>query len=349
MSTSLSPLRRLSRLGTSPGARRFLGAALSLVLVFMLAGCQDGAGSPSNGKGPPLRLGWQPPWANQGQIVTVLKTTDLLAHDGIAVEYVPFTYGGPMGEAALAGRIDIMLAGDQPVLTLLSRSDDWRIVARMTNYRSAILVPLQSPATSLEDLMGMRIATAFGSTTHRDLMRMLEDAGLKDEVQVVNVDQAEQAGVIAAGGEETWGELAAIASYDPTVAASVQKSRAKILKAWASPGLVAVRREIVEQHPDLVRSFLRAYAQAFVAYAETPEVFDDRYTTESRLALTAADYRAIAAFEPNMQARALKNVNIRLTEKFLQQLDRNADVARQLGIIRQKPDLKKMADVTLAP
>ena len=174
--------------------------ALSLVVVIAFTNCTKKTSEDFK----PLRLGWQPPWANQGQIVEVFKHTDVLSRNGVKVEYKAFTYGGPMTEAALAGEVDILFVGNQPAITLISRDPKWRIVARMVNYRSAFLVPPGSQAKILQDLLGKKVATAFGSTTHRDAVRILAEAGLEvgKNIQLVNVDQAEHVALIARGGSE---------------------------------------------------------------------------------------------------------------------------------------------------
>ena len=142
----------------------------------------------------------------------------------------------------------------------------------MTRYRSAIVVPLYSNVKKLEDLRGKKIAVAFGSTTHRDLARILRDAHLEDLVQVVNLDQAEQAGVIATGNAHRWGgELAGIATYDPTIARGLTE-KARILHAWASPALVAVREDLLKSRPEAIQGFLRAYREAYVTYALGPKL-----------------------------------------------------------------------------
>lgn len=323
----------------------FLRLSLLFLVVLVATGCSPK--TPGNSS-EPIKLGWQPPWANQGQLATILKRTDLLQQQNVKVDFVPFSYGGPVSEAAMAGQIDIMFAGEQPVLTLLSRNPDWRVVARLTRYRSAIVVPLSSTVKQLTDLRGKKIATAFGSTTHRDLVRILRDKGLEGSVQLVHLDQAEHAGVMAAGGDKQWGgELAGIATYDPAIASGVSQKKARILHAWASPALVAVREEILKSRPDALRGFLRAYREAYVTYAKNPTQANAWYTEESRLPLLDEDYAAIAAFEPNLQAQSIDEVDVRLTDSVLADTERNAEIAFEMGILKTKPDIRKLADMTL--
>ena len=96
-----------------------------------------------------VRLGWQPPWANQGQIVEVLKQFSAQGGIGSPVDFQPFTFGGPMTEAALAGRLDVIMLGDQPALRLISKDSSWRIVSRLVSYRSGLVVPPDSPLRSI--------------------------------------------------------------------------------------------------------------------------------------------------------------------------------------------------------
>jgi ABC-type nitrate/sulfonate/bicarbonate transport system substrate-binding protein len=317
-----------------------------IAVILAVPGCSGSRDTPVD---KPLRVGWQPPWANQGQIVAILKKTDLLAQEKCKAEFVPFSYGGPMIEAALAGRIDVVFAGEQPVLNLVSKTNDWRIVARLTRYRSAILVPPGSPITKLSDLEGKRIATAFGSTTHRDFVLILTENGLDGKVKLVSLDQAEHAGVIEAGGKIRWGDIDGIATYDPTIASTVNKGSARILHSWASPGLMAVRAELIASRPDTVRAFLRAYRDAYVRYADDPSRANAWYSEESRLPLTDQDYAAIASFEPNLKAKGREAVDIRLSDGVLKEIERHIDAALKIGIMKARPDLGKVVARDLAP
>jgi ABC-type nitrate/sulfonate/bicarbonate transport system substrate-binding protein len=320
---------------------------LAIALVWW--GCSNNskekqAESPNQTKtAAPIRVGWQPPWANQGQLVAILKNTDLLSKEGVNAEFVPFTYGGPMTEAAIAKQIDVVFAGEQPVLTLLSKSSDWRVVARMVRYRSAIVVPVGSKLRSLSDLKGKTIATAFGSTTHRDLVRILTENGLLDDVKLVSLDQAEHAGVIGGGGDEKWGGNDGIATYDPTIAAAVAKGQARILYAWPSPGLIAIRKDIIEERREMVEAFLRAYVKSYAYYAANSAKANAWYSKESRLPLTDEQYAEITKFEPNLQAKSENDVDVSLSDSVLAEAKRNAEIALRLGILKSLPDIDNLS------
>ncbi len=85
----------------------------------------------------PIRIGWQMPAVTQAAIVQVLKRTDILARHGLDPSLVPFSYGTPEVEAALAGKLDAFFAGDQPAINLLAHGGKWKIVARIYYDRVA--------------------------------------------------------------------------------------------------------------------------------------------------------------------------------------------------------------------
>ena len=336
---------RLEPHNREPVSRRLL--ILAGLLLFATLGLLSCTKEPSGSE--PLIVGWQPPWANQGQLVAILKHTDLLDKAGVKVNFVPFTYGAPMIEGALARRVDVVLAGEQPVLTLLSKSQDWRIVARLTRYRSAIVIPTSSPLTTLRDLRGKTVATAFGSTTHRDLVAILAKEGIETEVRLVNLDQAEHAGVIAGGGKTSWGPFDAIATYDPTIARATATNAARILHAWASPALVAVRNDVIQVRRADIKGFLDAYVQSYVRYAQNPTEANQWYSEESRLQLTDSDYADIAKYEPNMQAGTTADVEVELTDQLLAETTRNMATALRVGILKTSIDLSAYAVRDLLP
>lgn len=319
---------------------------VAVVLAVGLNGCSNRDPKPGEAT---LRIGWQPPWANQGQIVAIMKNTDVLKKENVKAEFVPFTYGAPLIEAALAGRIDVAFAGDQPIMNLVSKSDDWKIVARMTRYRSGIVVPLESSVQNLTELEGKTVATAFGSTTHRDLVRVFSENGLEGKVKIVNLDQAEHAAVIEAGGRTVWGQIDAIATYDPTITAAINKGAARILQTWASPALVAIRTEVLASRREEVVRFLRAYRDSYVRYAADPSKANEWYSAESRLPLTATEYATLAGFEPNLSAKSAGAVSLQIDEAFRMELQKNADVALKLGILKSKLDLNRVIVDGLTP
>jgi len=326
-------------------AKRIFGLSKVFLLLLSAIGLVSSCSEPESSI---LKVGWQPPWANQGQIVAILKNTELLVDEGITVEFVPFSYGAPMAEAAVAGDLDIVFAGDHPVMLLLGRDDEWRAIAKMVNYRSAFIVPPDSPIQSLSDLSGKKIAAGIGSTTHRDAARILADESMLNDVEFLNLGVAEHAALIQRGGKEVWGEIDALATYDPTIALSVNNKSARIGHEWASFGLVAVSSNALQAKSEQVNSFMRAYKRAFLFYSENSAQADAWYGEESRLPLSEKDYRFISSIDPNLSASSLSEVKVAIDEDLYADLERNESVASSLGILPQRPNLPEQVIVNFA-
>jgi sulfonate transport system substrate-binding protein len=289
-----------------------------------------------------VRVGWQPPWANQGQIVQVMKRTDVSDLLGLEIRLSPFTYGGPMIEAALAGAIDAGFMGPQPAINLISKDARWRIVARVPNYRSAVLVPPGSPIKRLEDLRGKTLATAFGSTTHRHVVQDLLDAGLNPstgDLKLTSVDQAEHAAVIQAGGDIRWGEIDAIATYDPTVALALEQKKARIIATMIDPGVIVMRKDFIETQGEATRLFLTAYALSYHYYVTHQAEADRWYSEASRLAVRPESFQEMAAVEPSMKATSIAELQLAFTDADGQQIQRAADHAVELKLTAKRPDV----------
>ena len=164
-----------------------LGAVVFILLVDLFG---ESRGYETPDTRVPIRIGWQVPAATQAQIVQVLKRTNVLETQGLEPTLVPFSFGTPEIETALAGKLDVVLAGDQPAVNLISRGGKWKIVARLHYDRVAILVPPESPIQGIKDLKDKTITSSFGSTAHREVILQEQEAGLYPDRDVKNKDLA---------------------------------------------------------------------------------------------------------------------------------------------------------------
>jgi ABC-type nitrate/sulfonate/bicarbonate transport system substrate-binding protein len=152
-------------------------------------------------------IGYQSLWAGGGEVVEVLRHTNIFELNGIAAEYKTFTFGGPLAEAALAGDIDNVFAADAPVLRA------------MADFQGG-----------LADLKGKKLSAPFATTTFPRSMKAIEAAGIKQPLQemtIINQDIAEQTNAMQ-------GHLVdAVTTWDPTMERLVQQKLAKVI--WSAP------------------------------------------------------------------------------------------------------------------
>jgi ABC-type nitrate/sulfonate/bicarbonate transport system substrate-binding protein len=174
-------------------------------------------------------IGYQSLWAGGGEVVEVLRHTNIFELNGITAEYKTFTFGGPLAEAAVAGDIDNVFAADAPVLRAMARMPGSKILQRTHDARFGILVQPDFEG-GLADLKGKKLSAPFATTTFPRSMKAIVAAGIKQPLQemtIINQDIAEQTNAMQ-------GHLVdAVTTWDPTMERLVQQKLAKVI--WSAP------------------------------------------------------------------------------------------------------------------
>jgi sulfonate transport system substrate-binding protein len=257
--------------------------------------------------GVPVRIGWQISAATQAQIVQVLKRTNVLEGHGLEPNFVPFSYGGPQIDAALAGKLDVVFAGDQPVIDLVARGGKWKIVARLFYDRTAVMVPPNSPVKEIKDLRGKTVASPFGSVAHREAILKEQAAGLNadKEVKNVNMDILDIGNLVLAGGGEKWGKIDAVAVWEPSTSRFELGGFARSLSVARTLGVVAFSDDFIANHPDAAVQFLVAIARAWDYFSSHSDRVRQWYIDDAQLGYTLESLISAAKVDPNFGAKSL--------------------------------------------
>ena len=176
-----------------------------------------------------VTIGYQSLWAAGGEVVEVLRHTNIFELNGIEAQYKTFTFGGPLAEAAVAGDIDNVFAADAPVLRAMARMPGSKILQRTHDARFGILVQPDFKG-GLADLKGKKLSAPFATTTFPRSVKALVAAGIQHPFQdmtIINQDIAEQTNAVQ-------GHLVdAVCTWDPTMERLLQQKLAKVL--WSAP------------------------------------------------------------------------------------------------------------------
>jgi sulfonate transport system substrate-binding protein len=165
----------------------------------------------------------------------VLTAAGLLSSLPFHVSWSDFTSGPPMLEAMASGSVDIGGVGDAPPVFAASGGEAVEIVgARQTNGdQDAVVVPKNSPITSITQLKGKKIAYGSGSSANYDLLTVLTKAGLTTkDVTLVNLQPAEALAAFTSGSVDAWD------IWPPYVQQVVAQDNARVLAtggAYGSP------------------------------------------------------------------------------------------------------------------
>lgn len=317
-----------------------------IILTLLLAGCT----SAGDGNLTPIRIGWQTPWATQGQITQVLANTNALELNGLEAEFKGFSYGGPLNEAAIAGEVDVLFTADQPAAMLLSTGADWVIIGRLMYNRVAIYVPPESPIEAVADLQGATVAIPFGAAAQRDALKAIQEAELDpaNDVNSIHLDILEQSGVVQAGTAESWGDIDALVGFDPTPAIFESNGSARMLHVGSVVSLVLMSQSYIDANPDAPTQFMQAFAEANYYYATHQEQANNWFKDASQLSFDVSVLDIAASVEPNVTATDITDIRITLTEADFAIMEEAADFILEQGLINSPVDMRSHTDMSYA-
>jgi ABC-type nitrate/sulfonate/bicarbonate transport system substrate-binding protein len=288
----------------------------------------------------PIRIGWQVAWATEGQIALVLKNTNILKLNGLSPDFKGFSYGAPLNEAALANQVDVIFTADQPAASLISRGADWEIIARLIDFRIAIIVPANSSIRSITDLRDKKIAIPFGSTAHRVALGLFEAGGLGTaDMQLINMDIVEQANIVAGGNEDEWNGFSALVSWDPYVAIFEDNGAARVLASSTGLSVVVMSRDYIQQNPQAAINFLKSYVMGYYYYALHQDQANEWFAKNAQISFDPRLLDISASFERNLHANTLDNIQVRLSEQDIQVMQDGVNFAFDQGLINNKPNI----------
>jgi sulfonate transport system substrate-binding protein len=212
-------------------------------------------------------------FATYNPVSLVLKERGILdkalAAEGIAVRWIQsagsnkaleflnagsLDFGSTAGAAALIGRVN-----GNPIRSVYVFSrPEW--TALVTTPRTGV--------TKVADLKGRRVAVTRGTDPHIFLVRALAEAKLTErDVRLVLLQHQDGKLALERGDVDAW------AGLDPLMAAAELESGAVLFHRKAADntwGILNVREEFAQKHPNLVRTVLKAYEEARQWSVENP-------------------------------------------------------------------------------
>jgi MscS family membrane protein len=296
-----------------------------------------------------VRIGYQIPAATQAQIVQVLKRTNLLETDGLEPNFVPFSYGGPQIDDALAGKLDVVFAGDQPAINLVARGGKWKIVSRLFYDRIAVMVPPSSMIQDIKDLRGKTVAVPFESVAHREVILQEQAAGLDADIEVKN-ENMDILGIrnrVLLGGGDKWGSIDAVTVWEPSASLFELGGFARALSSTRTLGVVAVSEDFIANHPEAAVQFLIAVTRAWEYLSRHSDKVRQWYLDDAQLGYTPEVLVSAAKVDPNFGAKSLGEIDLRLTEDHIATIERGATWARKRGYSKAEANVRQAVDQSL--
>ncbi len=254
-----------------------------LLIVILAIAAVIGTGCSRTGAKPKvIRLDY----AYYNPVSLVLKNKGFLeqdlANDGISVEWTQslgsnkalellnsksVDFGSTAGAAALIGK-----ANGNPIKAIYVYSrPEW----------TALVVRKDSLIQKVEDLKGKKVAVTRGTDPHIFLLRALHEAGLSEkDIQMVVLQHPDGRIALEKGDVDAW------AGLDPMMAQTEIQQGSRLFYRnvnFNSYGVLDVREEFAQQHPEYVTRVLAAYEKARLWAIQNPEEFRHLFGATAKL------------------------------------------------------------------
>lgn len=211
-----------------------------------------------------VRIGYQ----KSSTLMILLKSRGTLekalAPQGVSVSWHEFTSGLPLLEALNVGGLDLSadVADAVPPFALAAGAKlTYYAIETPSPTAQAVVVPRDSPLTSIAQLKGHRVAFAKGAGAHYLLLEALARNGLSmRDIESAYLTPADARAAFERGNVSAW------VIWDPFLAAAQRQAQARVLADGT--GLASYRRfylaasDFARRRADVMATVFDALAQA---------------------------------------------------------------------------------------
>lgn len=273
-----------------------------------------------------IRIGWQVPWAIQGQIVQIWKHTDILKKHGLEAEFVGKNYGPELNEVALGGAIDVILTADQPAAALFLKDKGWVGISRLMYNRTTTYVPPTSPIKTLADLKDKTVGVPFGAAAQRIIVDNLAK-GKIEGVKFINLGMTEHGPLIKKSKDaQKWDQFDALSGFDPIPAILEAQGLVRTIDTGKVIAMILMNKEFMTKNPKVAKNLQAALVDAYDYYRTHMAEADKWFLEEAKL--EGADVKALeiaAALEPNLKVKNKKGIKVQFSAEDIELAQKGAD------------------------
>ncbi len=314
--------------------KKILLTGIIAVTAFSAAGCGKGSG-----KDKEVNFGYFNNITHaQALLMKAEGTLDKSLGDDVNVKWTAFNAGPAEVEALFSGDIDIGYIGPVPAISANVKSKGDVVIISSATKGGAVLVKRKgADINSVADLDGKTVAIPqIGNTQHLCLLKLLADNNLKPDTSggtvkvsaVANADVAntmERGDIDAALVPEPWG--ATLLANDAEMVLDYNEI---FENGEYDVAVVVVRKEFMEENPEIVDKFLKQHEEA------TKKVNDDRENSLKTINNELKEATGKALGE-DIISKAFERIGVS-TEVNEASVTGFADISKSEGFISELPE-----------
>ena len=259
-----------------------------LTLALLLAPLLGGAGAAA-AQDPPDTIRLDYAYYNPSSLV--LRRfgwlEEELGAEGIGVEWVLSAGSNKANEYLRSDAVDFgSTAGAAALLARANGAEIQTVYVYSKPEWTALVVPADSPITTVAELRGKKVAATKGTDPYFFLLRALRDAGLTTaDIEVVNLQHADGRTALERGQVDAW------AGLDPFMAQTELEAGSRLLYrniAYNTWGFLNARTAFLEDHAAYAPRVLAAYERARRWILDNPDQAAQILAEEAKLSLEVA-------------------------------------------------------------
>lgn len=282
--------------------------------------------------GQTLRIGWQVAWVPQAQLAVTMQNTDILEQNNINAEFISFTAGGPLIEAARASELDIFPVGDFPAQVLIDKDPNWTIISRAIDTNVSLIVPPDSDYQTMQDLRGQTICLPFNSGPHMHFVKTAAQQGIdaQEDFNIKNVGPLDIGTLVDSG---KWDDCAGAVVWDPTLSRLLDKNKARSINRISNYTVFMASKDLVDNQPQIIQDFVNAQTESYFYYAQNQDEVN-QWTADTINFQEGVELLAkTGQIEPNLTSRSISEIDIQITDQDIEDMQQIIDLASQNDLI----------------
>ncbi len=291
-----------------------------------------------------IRLGYMPIWAEGSLPVQALRDANIAENNNLNISYAKFHYGPPLIEAALSKRIDVLFTGWVPAINLMTKSDDWVIIAKLNYFPAALMAREGTNLKEITDLENKKIGVPHGASGLYPIVVMeLKDNNLihGKNVELINIQPADMSVSLSAK------RVDAIAWAEPLITILEKQEIAYPLKEYTDIGFIVISKDYLERNPEKVTKFLNAFKESMLYVSKNKE---ETYNWFSKDSLYDIDLiESLRYSDPNFNAKNIQDIDLTINQYWIDITQEKIDFMYQEGIIDKRIILLEKINLEYIP
>ncbi|MDO9002470.1 MAG: ABC transporter substrate-binding protein [Aquabacterium sp.] len=265
-----------------------------------------------------------------------LPKTGKYANIKFVIDWQNFTSGPPVTNGMMAGKLQIGMMGDYPLLvngaTFQAGNDTKSKLIAILAYNqfgagNGVVVHKDSPYYQLSDLKGKRISAPFGSAAHGMLLKAMEDRGWKDDFWDLS-SQSPEVGTTNLQEKK----LDAHADFVPFMELLPFKGFARKIFDGVETKLptfhgVVVREDFAKQYPEFVVGYLKAVMEANDWVRKNPKLAAEKIAEWTKI-----DKEVVYMF---LGPAGIHTLDPSIKPKWVETIRYDTGVLQRLGRVKQ--------------